>query len=616
MNLKTPAALMVGIATSLSPINTSFAANSEDSDKFTIVITGTRTAQTVDQSLAPVTIIDRAQIDSHPASSLEELLRSTPGLNVIRNGGPGGTASVFMRGTESDHTLFLIDGVRIGSATSGAAALQDFPLSQIERIEIVRGPRSSLYGSEAIGGVIQLFLKKPSNDRQSNFSVSSGSHSSHGLNAGLSGRTKQAWYMANFSSFKTDGFDACRAEAATEFGGCFADQPDADGYQNRALSLAVGGALGERVEGSLSVFRVASELDYDGSFSNQRKSRNQIVSAKLDIDASERWGMMINAAQSQDHSDEFNQGVFSSRFDTDRDQLGWQNNILLNSNGLLTFGLDHYTDKVSGTTDYTIASRDNTGLYAQYLGEVARHDVQLSLRHDDNEQFSGKSTGGLSVGRDFANGLRLTTAFGTAFNAPSFNDLYYPGFGNADLSAETSRSLDIGLSGRSEKANFSVNVFETNIENLIAYDAAAMKPLNIGKARIAGLEASVGIELVGWLLNTSLSIQSPKNTGSGANKGNYLARRPEHSVNLGLSRKWNQLSAQIDIHSQGHSFDDVANTKRLAGYTLVDLNLAYQINAHWAFDLAINNLFDKQYETAEYFNQDGLNGLLKVRYLP
>jgi len=613
-SLKTYARLAGGFTAILFATSTVHAI--EDNDRLTIEITGSRTAQTVDESLAPVTVIDREQIEARPSASVTDLLRSTPGINIVNNGGKGSQASIFMRGTESDHTLILLDGIRIGSATTGTAAIQDIPLDQIERIEIVRGPRSSLYGSDAIGGVIQLFTRKPTSGTQPSFSVSGGSNASAGLNAGVSGRIDNSWYNASFSSFKTDGFNACDGKPFPNGGGCFTDEPDDDGYKNNSFNLAGGVQISPKVNASLNALYIDSEVDYDGSFSNEKDAVNQNIGGKLEIAASDIWSTSLLLASSKDHSDNFKDGTFTSQFNTDRDQISWLNDILSGDAGKVTLGLDYYNDSVSGSTDYAVDSRDNTGLFAQYLGKLASIDLQASIRSDDNEQFDKQTTGGLSLGQDFANGLRWTASYGTAFKAPTFNELYFPGFGNANLDAETSESFDLGLSGRSEKLYFSANVFETRIEDLIAYNAMVGLPVNVGEARIPGIEFTLGTLLASWNVVMDVTLLSPKNESAGPNKGKQLARRPESMFNLALMQSWNKLDLKVDLHTQGDSYDDLANTQKLDGFTTVNLNLGYKVSGDWLINFALNNIFDQDYETAKYYNNDGINGMLTLRYAP
>lgn len=579
-----------------------------------LVITGTRTAQTADESLAPISVVTREEIEQRPNNTVTDLLRQTPGLTITSNGGKGTVSSLFLRGTESDQTLVLIDGVRVGSATTGTAALQYLSPDAIESVEIVRGPRSSLYGSEAIGGVIQIFTRKPETGSSANFAVSGGSHSSAGLNAGLSGRSDKGWYQANIASFTTDGFNACRGKPFPDGGGCFTDEPDDDGFSNTTFSASGGMPLGDRVNASVNALHIDSDAEFDGSFENEQEAVNQLLSGKLEISASDTWNIDLLAAVSKDHADNFKDGAFTSRFDTDRQQFTLQNDIATGSHGTTTIGLDYYNDEVSGTTDYVVDSRDNTGLFAQYLGSLSGLELQASLRNDDNEQFGSHSTGGLSIGQAFGSGMRWTASWGNAFKAPSFNELYFPGFGNPNLDAETSDSFDIGLSGRSGSTYFSANVFTTDIDAMIAYDAVGGRPVNVGRARINGIELALGGELGQWNIYSNLTLLAHENRTTGPNQGKQLARRPETAFNLGVQRDFGKLSTLIDLHTQGDSFDDLANTRKLDGFTTVNLNLGYAFNPDWSMNLAINNLFDEQYETAEYYNQDGINGLLTLRY--
>ncbi len=615
MPLPYKAGIASAVIIALSPVSTTVAENTND-DPITIVITGTRTAQTVDQSLAPVTVITRDDIEARQATSVEEILRGTPGLTITNNGGAGKESSIFLRGTESDHVLVLIDGIKIGSATSGKAAFQNIPLEQIERIEIVRGPRSSLYGSEAIGGVIQLFTRKPAGATQPEISVAVGSHSTQAFTAGLSGANgKGGWYSTQYANTKTDGFDSCRGKPFPEGAGCFTSEPDKDGYDNQSLSLAGGIQLGQRINISARALSAEADTEYDGSLVNRSESTNSVLGLNTYITVTDIWKLSLLMGQSEDESDNFKDQTFVSRFDTTRDYVTLQNDVHI-GDALVTLGTDYYNDKVDSTTTYNVTSRDNIAYFMQYQNQIGQTDLQLALRSDDNEQFGTETTGGLALGRDLGDGLRLTASYGTAFKAPSFNDLYFPGFANSDLDAETADSIDIGLSGRSGHSQFAVNLFETNIDNLITYDIAANQPINVGKARITGVELSFSTPVVGWILDSQLTLQAPRNKGEGEQNGNTLARRAENSVRISMNRQFGALKVGATINSQGHSFDDLANSKRLNGFTTLDLGGEYQLNNDWSLGLKVNNVLDESYETASYYNQDGINAMLKLRYRP
>src|SRR5688572_25040493 len=236
--------LVIAIAVALPSLALAQTTNQESTaaDLDTIVVTGTRTAITVDDSLAAVEVIDREQIERSQARSLPELLRGRAGISLVNQGGLGKLTTLFMRGAESDHTLFLIDGVRVGSATSGLTALQDLPVELIERIEIVRGPRSSLYGSEAIGGVIQVFTRRNRDGVTPHLKLGGGSNGLREANGGIDIGFARGWFGVDYNHQSSDGIHACSGAGFPVFAGCFMDNPDPDrdGYENNAISLRAG----------------------------------------------------------------------------------------------------------------------------------------------------------------------------------------------------------------------------------------------------------------------------------------------------------------------------------------------------------------------------------------
>lgn len=587
----------------------------------TVVVTATRTAQTADETLASVTVITREDIERQQANSLHDLLRGTPGLSISNNGGRGQNTSFFLRGANSDQLLVLIDGIKVGSATLGTTAFQDLPIDEIERIEIVRGPRSSLYGAEAIGGVIQIFTRRGGGKLRPRFSIGGGSYRTIEGSAGLSGGGENGWFNAGISGVDTRGFDSCRAEAGTEFGGCFTDEPDRDGYRNLSGSLRAGYRFDNGVEAEVFGLLARADNEFDGSFQNEAENRQQLLGGNLRWSPTDDWDLALRLGRSRDKSENFKDGVFASRFDSRRDTVSLQNDIALGLDHLFTLGADYQRDRVESDTAFTVTSRDNTGVFGQYLGYYGDHDLQLALRHDDNEQFGGNSTGSAAWGYRIGDTLRVTLSYGTAFKAPSFNQLYFPDFGNPDLGPEESRSIEVGLSGTPDWGNWSIHVYQTEIDDLIAFDAAANRPANVNEATIRGLEAAVGTRIAGWEVNAGLTLLDPENRSDGANRGNVLPRRAEQSLRLDLDREFGgpshgRYSLGASVIAEGRRFDDLANTRRLGGYATVDLRAEYRIDRDWRVQARIENLFDKDYETAAFYNQPGRSAYLTVRYEP
>lgn len=592
-----------------------------------VVVTATRTAVTADDALASVTVITRNDIERMQARTIEDLLRGETGIAVSNNGGPGKFTSTFVRGTESDHVLVLVNGIKIGSATLGTAALQDIPVEQIERIEIVRGPRSSLYGSEAIGGVIQIFTRKGGGVLQPYFSVGGGSRATYSGLVGVSGGGERGWFNVSANHLDTDGINAC--DGILDVAGCFTNEPDKDGYRNTAGSVRAGHRFANGTELDAFWMRAKAKSGFDQADgfdpitfqsiengSNETRVTQQVVGASLKASAAPNWDLTIRAGQNRDDSDNFRSGgVFDSRFDTKRNILSFQNDLSLATRQALTLGADYQDDMISSSVAYPVTERDNTGLFAQYQGGFAAHDLQASLRRDDNEQFGEHTTGGAAWGSDMGGGYRALLSYGTAFKAPTFNELYYPNFGNPNLRPEKSKSIEAGLRAKHDANGWALNVFQTDVNDLIAFDASFV-PTNIASARIRGLEASLGRRVAQWNFETGLTLLDPENRSSGSNNGNVLPRRAQQALRLDVDRGMGPWRFGALLRAEGRRYDDLANTRRLGGYATLDLRTEYALAKAWLMQARIENALDKDYQTAEFFNQPGRGFFFTLHYQP
>jgi vitamin B12 transporter len=317
-----------------------------------------------------------------------------------------------------------------------------------------------------------------------------------------------------------------------------------------------------------------------------------------------------------DESDNLKDGVFSSRFNTQRETASLINDINLKGGHLLTLGIDYQQDSVDSSTNYTITSRDNTGLFAQYKGQYGDHDLQLSLRQDDNQQFGVHNTGSAAWGYGISDSIRVVASYGTAFAAPTFNDLYFPdlgfGGGNPNLLPEESESLELALNGEAQWGTWSLNLYQTEIDNMIPI----WPPSNVNRALIRGFEGSLTTELAGWRMNASLTLQDPRDKSGGVNDGNILLRRSKQKVTLDLGRSFGPYSVGAALVVEGERYDDAANTIKIAGYERVDLRAAYQINKAWQIQGKVENLFDEHYETSNHYLQPGRSAFITVRYQP
>ncbi|RMH94168.1 TonB-dependent vitamin B12 receptor [Lysobacter pythonis] len=578
----------------------------------TVVVTGSRGEKTLRETLASTTVIDRETIERLQPASLQDLLKGRAGISIANNGGMGKNTSLFLRGTESDHTLVLVDGVRVGSATSGGVAWQDLPVEQIERIEIVRGPYSSLYGSDAIGGVIQIFTRRPRQAFAPSLSVSAGNLGTRKAGVGVSGRGGAGWYSLNFAHQQTDGINACRGRPAPGAAGCRVWEPDLDGYRNNSLSAQGGLELGERWDIEANALSARGRSRYDGSFVNEANVRQQVLGARANYRASDAFKLGFNVGRADDHSQNYHDGQWRSTFESDRTVAGVQADFALGAAEFVT-GFDWYRDEVASDTRYSVSRRDNRALFGQWRQAFGQHSLQLALRHDDSSQFGGKATGGLQWGWQLTDALRLAASYGTAFKAPTFNELYYPGYGNPALVPESARSFELGLRGDHGWGHWNLQGYETRIAELIAYDASIFAPGNVDRARIRGVELSAGVELAGWGVNAALGWLDPVNL-SAANDGKVLPRRARQSARVDVDRGFGAFELGAGVVATGRRYDDLANRRPLGGYATTDLRFGWKFAPAWKLQLALENLFDKRYETAEFYNQPGRTWLMTLRY--
>jgi vitamin B12 transporter len=583
----------------------------DPADQPPVIVTATRTAQTVDSSLASVTVITREDIERTQAKTVPELLRGIPGVDLTTQGGPGKLTSVFLRGTNSGHVLVLIDGNRIGAATNGGISWEFLPLSEIERIEIVRGPRSTLYGSDAIGGVIQIFTRKGSGPAQPRASVTAGSYHTWETAAGVSGASGDTRYNVSASRFATGGFNA--RQPVVEFGSPL-NEPDRDGYRNSALSFSLDHRLAGHTEVGLHGLRATGHADYDSSGNNRDRFAQEAAGVRLGFRPLSSWSSRFNLGHGLDdrRSSRVGGGTATpTRFSTTKQTFSWQNDFSLTPQQLLTLGYDRLEDRVASTTAYTVNRRETHGLFGQYQVRFGAHDLNLGYRDEDNEQFGRHRTGTLGWGHALTDNLRLVASHGTAFRAPTFNDLYFPGFSNPNLKPEESRSTEIGLRGKALPLAWAVHAYRTDISNLIALNSSFI-PQNINKARIDGVELELTTRAGDWRLASNLGYTDPRNVDT----DKLLPRRSRQSARLQADRLAGAHEYGIELLAQGPRYDNTANTIRLGGYGVLNARWQYRMSRDWRLQARLENILDKTYETVASYNTPGRSAYLTLSWQP
>ena len=603
--------------------STAMAQNASAQSLDRIIVTGTRSERGPD-TLAARTVIDREQIDRLQPASLQELLRGQTGLGIYNQGGAGKVSGLFLRGTSPGQVLVLVDGVKIGSPTSGMAAVWDIPVSQIERVEIVRGPLSSLYGSEAVGGVIQIFTRGGDTPGvHPEFGVAIGSDRTYKADAGIRGRGKRGWYSAGVAHEETRGFNACNGDPVT-FAGCGTIEPDRDGYRNDSVRLAGGFDFNNQWQADARILRAEGKNEFDGGWANENENVQQVAGAHVRYAPSDTFALHLNAGRNDDDSRSIvgRTGTQSGRITTRRDTGSLQADIGGDTN-LLSIGFDWQRDEVEGTTVFDVDHRISRAVFGQWRMQAGNQHLQAGLRREDNTQFGGATTGNLSWGWDFTEALRLVASYGTAFRAPTFNDLYYPGFSNPDLRPERSRSIEVGVEGRHGWGEWSLRGYQNRLRDLIVYNPLLTSPSspygmpdNVQLARVRGVEAMLGFDIAGWDVNATASVIDPRNETPGALDGKLLNRRAKQMARIDADRDFGRYSLGASVNGTSGRFDDPANRVRMGGYVTTDLRAGLRMNDAWRMQLSVANVFDREFETARWYNQAGRTWLLSLRWQP
>ena len=475
-----------------------------------LTVTANRVETPLDRTIASVTVITAEEIEKQQASNVQELLQATAGIQLVNNGGPGKVTSLFMRGTESDHTLILIDGVRVNSVSDGGASLQLLPVEMIERVEIVRGARTSLYGSDAIGGVIQIFTKKGYVGSPAKpFAIAKvGSNGTNALILGVNGGFKNGSYGLSVKAKNSDGYNSCTGDSVN-FAGCFTEELDKDGFENRSLTFNSTWNLSDSVKLSTNILRSDNEIEFDGAapfVPNESDTLTQVYGLALTTKLSEKANLVFSAGHNENKSENKQSGAYFNSYNTSRDSVALLSNLKISEQGSLVLGIDYSKDKADNVTNYpTAPTRSNNGVFAEYKNKIGVTDFQIGLRHDDNESYGTKNTGNIGLAFDLNPNMKLVGSYSTAFKAPTFDELYFPFYGVPTIKPEEARVAEIGLRGQAAWGNWSTTVFQNKIENLIVYKADFSEAGNIDKAEIKGFEAIVDTRVLGWDMNTNLT---------------------------------------------------------------------------------------------------------------
>ncbi|MCX7627204.1 MAG: TonB-dependent receptor, partial [Methylophilaceae bacterium] len=593
-----------------------------------VVVTATRQEARVSEVLTDVTVIDRQEIERHGAGTVAELLVRQPGIQVITSGnsGPGTATSIFVRGANPNQTKVLVDGLPISGALDQDAtkALVNLPLGNVERIEIVRGPASSLYGADAIGGVIQIFTRQGSPGLKLDGFAGFGSYGTRKAHAGVSGGDERWRLRLEVSHEDSDGFSS-QANATRR-------DADKDGYSNDAgaLSLSFLPAAGHEL--GLIYRRSEGRSHYDsgnvpanGSFDNRADTRSEQWQLFTRNQIADIWLSKLQYGQTREKQTDYNVWTpAGSQGETENRFLSWQNDITLPlGTGLL--GMERLEQEVySQGAGIEGKELSNNALFAGWVGRWNAHRWQVSGRYDDHSEFGSKSTGTVAYGYQLTDQWRVRASYGTAFKAPSAFQLYAPAFwgGNPLLKPEEARSRELGVVWESGVHSASATYYLNRVRNLIVSAPPTWLFENVAKARLEGVTLAYAGRLGGWDVRATYDWLDATDDDTGL----QLQRRARNKALVTVDRTWGPWHAGIEVLAEGSRYDAKNETGKMGGYGLVNLTARYAVNDSVSVEGRINNLFDRDYElsradwlnhtNANTYNTPGLNGFIGVRYTP
>ena len=615
MTMKTP---LLWTALSATAFSGWAHAAAVDNNNDSLVVTANRFPQPVSSVLAPTTVVTRDEIDRWQSTTLLDVMRRLPGVDVAQSGGMGQLSSLFIRGTNPSHVLVLMDGIRLNQAgVSGTTDLSQIPLSLVQRIEYIRGPRSAVYGSDALGGVVNIITTREKSGTT--------------LNAGLGSNGYQSYDAATQQQLDEDtigtlagNYTYTKGYDVVAYGNTgMQSQQDRDGYMSKTLFGSLQHQFNDNVSGFVRGYGYDNRTDYDAYYTaatdplvDTRQLYNQTWDAGL------RYQEGIYATQligSYSHTKDYNydprQGRYASSASLDDSQqynLQWGNTFQLGQ-GSVSAGLDWQKLTTEPGTNYLADgyNQRNTGLYLTAQQQISDVTLEGAIRGDDNSQFGWHSTWQTSAAWEFIDGYRLIASYGTAFKAPNLGQLYSGYGGNPDLNPEESKEWEGGLEGLTGPLSWRLSAYRNDIDQMIDYENN--RYYNVGKVRIEGVEWTGSLETGPLQHQLTLEYLDPRD----ADTNEVLARRAKQQVKYQLDWQMEALDWSLTYHYLGQRYDTDFSSyerKRLGGVSLWDLAASYPVTSHLTVRGRIANLFDKDYETVYGYDTPGREYYLTGSY--
>lgn len=577
----------------------------------TTVVTATRTEQPLADLVADVIVIDRAEIERSGATGVADVLARVPGIEMARNGGPGTSTSLFVRGAETRFTAVFIDGVRVDSQSTGGAPWEAIPLAQIERIEVLRGPAGAVYGSDALGGVIQIFTRKGDRPFAPYAGVGLGTYGTRKWEAGFSGVHGAFDYALGVAGESSDGFNARPVTGYNR---------DDDGYKSESFSGRLGWQLNAAHRLEATALSGSTDAQYDASNSGAAATRNdhalnlvQARSLSWRGQWSQSYSTVLSATESRvQYETKPSAYLTMTRLNGYLLQNEWRVGA-----HQFTAALERKVDQLENRPIYRDRKQDALAL--GYGWRAGLHTLQVNARHDDDSEFGGQDTGSLAYGLALSPQWRATASAGTAFRAPTLYQRFST-YGVASLKPESSTNQELGLQYVKGAGRLSVVVYRNDVRNLITYansnTGCTNSPNgcygNTAEAEYTGLTVSGQHRHADVNLKVSLDVQNPRDTQT----GKLLARRASHHARLSADTRLGRWQVGAGAQLSGARYDTAANTTVLPGYALLDLHASTRIGKDWSMLARIDNLTDTPYQLASGYAAAGRSLFISLKWAP
>lgn len=589
------------------------------------VVTASRIAVPITDVLADVSVITREVLDKAGPSALRDVLAQLPGVQFTSSGSLRSTTGIFLRGASASQTIVLIDGVRVGSATSGGASYENMPLDRIERIEVLRGAASALYGPDAVGGVIQIFTRAPTEQLAVNATLGAGSDGVLSTGASIRGSAGPIGYSFGVSREEAAGFSSRNNPLSSDF------NPDDDAFRSTSFDARLTAQVHKNHLLTLSLLQSKTDLQFDGrpfpnpgavsglrwDASNDLRLKN--VAFSWQAQWLEVWKSTLTVGSSADNSvsqyrrtDAAVTGA-EGKFNTERKQITWQNDIVVGKD-VLSLVLEKRNEEVDSSTIYTISERSVRSAAVSYAVNQKAWNALVVLRKDSNSQFGSFNNWALSGGYRLTDTVRVVASVGTSFQAPSFNQLYFPGFGTPTLAPQRNKSKEIGLKYDKGSLALGAVVYQNLIQGFIVPSTNVQQ----SSAELRGVTLSADNRVGDLTYSVSYDYTDPRTRSLTAATDNLrFVRIARNVVNARATGNFGNVSVFGELKISSNREDaKVAGTGRdvLPGYGTLNVGGTYALNKNVSLLFRINNLFDKQYTLANGFSTQGFNMFGSISY--